>query len=61
MIRIPWKILASWADSATAKEMANTNVPTRAFHNLDDSVVTYKSTTRNINFIQYYNPDFPIK
>jgi predicted peptidase len=52
---------ASWADSATAKGIAATNVPTWAFHNKDDEAVTYESTTRYIRFIQYYNPDFPVK
>lgn len=52
---------ASWADSATARGIAVTNVPTWAFHNKDDSVVTYRSTTRYIDFIQYYSPAFPIR
>ncbi len=52
---------ASWADSATAKGIAATNVPTWAFHNRDDSIVTYKSTTRYISLIQFYNPSFPVK
>ncbi len=52
---------ASWADSAIARGIALTDVPTWAFHNKDDGAVTYKSTTRYIDFIQYYNPSFPIK
>ena len=52
---------ASWADSATAKGISATNLHTWAFHNIDDSTVTYKSTTRYVNFIQYYNPSFPVK
>jgi predicted peptidase len=52
---------ASWADSATAKGIAASDVPTWAFHNMDDSTVTYKSTTRYISFIQYYNPQFPVR
>lgn len=52
---------ASWADSATAKGIAATNVPTWAFHNRDDSVVTYRSTTRYISFIRYFNPAFPVR
>ena len=52
---------ASWADSATAEGIASTDVNTWAFHNMDDSTVTYKSTTRYISFIEYYNPSFPVK
>jgi len=52
---------ASWADSATAKGIAATDVPTWAFHNKDDDAVTYKSTTRYIDFITFFNPGFPVK
>ncbi len=52
---------ASWADSATARQIAANEVPSWAFHNKDDSVATYYSTTRYARLINAEKPKFPVK
>lgn len=47
---------AEWADSTEAKKIAAADIPIWAFHNRDDSAVTYKSTTRYINIINAQHP-----
>src|SRR5690606_8459666 len=47
---------ASWADTTSIQKIASSNVPVWTFHNLDDSLVTYASTTqRFINIIKSAN------
>lgn len=52
---------ASWADSTVAKRIAKNDVPSWAFHNLDDSAVTVNSTRRYVNIIKTQNPAYPPK
>jgi predicted peptidase len=47
---------AEWADSTEAKKIAAADIPIWAFHNRDDSAVTYNSTRRYVNIINSQNP-----
>jgi predicted peptidase len=48
-------------DSLIAKQIAATDTHIWAFHNTDDNVVSVSYTTRYVNYIKFYNPDFPVK
>ncbi len=53
---------ASWVDTASIKKIGSSNLPVWAFHNLDDSIVTYASTTnRFFTIIKAVNPEYPFK
>lgn len=53
---------ASWPLDSDIHKLAKTDVPTWAFHNSGDSVVTYVSTTkRYVDIITTDNPTFPVK
>lgn len=52
---------ASWADSATARQIAKNEVPAWAFHNEDDDAVHVNSTKRYARLINAENPPVPVR
>jgi predicted peptidase len=52
---------ASWADSATARQIAANEIPAWAFHNEDDQAVTVNSTKRYARLINAENPKYPVR
>lgn len=46
---------------ARVKKLATTNVPTWAFHNRDDNVVSVNYTIKYFDLLKADNPEFPVK